>query len=143
MKLRELVGKLALGAFVGCFVVSIVEVCISLSYGPEKLIFTGADIINAVFGSIVIGFGFSLTSFIYDRDDIALPLQVLFQMGIGMSILFIVAIYLKWMPVDLGLGPILTWIAIACVFATIFWIGFYLYHYWTVKELNKKIKSFK
>ena len=114
-------------------------VLISLQSGPENINFSGTTIINTFLGSIVVGWGFSLTGLIYDREDIAFPLQVAFQMGIGMIILFIVAVYLQWMPTDLGIGIILEWIIIACLFAAISWCGFYIYYYLVARDLNKKI----
>ncbi len=135
-----LIKRLAMGAFVGCFMVMLVMIFISYQIGPDKLIFSGTDIINAFLGSIVVGWAFSLTGLIYERD-IAFPLQIIFQMGIGMTVLFIIAIYLKWMPIDLGWEPVLTWVLIACVFAAISWFGFYIYYYLLARELNNKLKS--
>ncbi|MBQ2227443.1 MAG: DUF3021 domain-containing protein, partial [Methanobrevibacter sp.] len=109
----DLIKRLAMGAFVGCFIVMFVMVLISLQGGPQNVKFTGVTIINAFLGSIVVGWGFSLTGLIYEREDIAFPLQIVFQMGIGMAILFAVAIYLQWMPINLGIGIIVEWIIIA------------------------------
>lgn len=72
MKVVNLVRSLALGAFVGCFVISIIEILMALAAGPENFVVTGSEIINLVLGSIVIGFAFSLPTFIYGREDIAL-----------------------------------------------------------------------
>ncbi len=130
-----------MGAFVGCFIVMVVMVLISYNVGPSVVKFSGTDVINAFLGSIVIGWGFSLTGMIYEKEDLPLPLQIIFQMGIGMTILFLVAIYLKWMPVDLGWGPIVTWVLIACLFAAISWFGFYIYYYLVARELNNKLKK--
>ncbi|WP_407424681.1 DUF3021 domain-containing protein [Methanobrevibacter sp.] len=137
----DLIKRLAMGAFVGCFIIMLIMVIASLQYGPQNVKFTGSEIINAFLGSIVVGWGFSLTGLIYEREDIAFPLQIIFQMGIGMTILLLVAIYLKWMPIDLGWGPIITWILIACVFAAIFWFGFYIYYYLVARDLNNKLKN--
>lgn len=140
MKL-DLIERLAMGAFVGCFIVLLVMVLISLQEGPQNVSFSGTIIINAFLGSIVVGWGFSLSGLIYEREDIALPLQVIFQMGIGMSILFIVAIYLQWMPINLGIGVIIEWVIIACIFAAISWFGFYMYYYLVARDLNKKLNG--
>lgn len=137
----DLIERLALGAFVGCFIVLLVMVLISLQNGPQNVSFSGTTIINAFLGSIVVGWGFSLSGLIYEREDIALPLQVIFQMGIGMSILFIVAIYLQWMPINLGIGVIIEWVIIACIFAAISWFGFYMYYYLVARDLNKKLNG--
>ncbi|WP_405303898.1 DUF3021 domain-containing protein [Methanobrevibacter sp.] len=141
MKFVDIIEKLALGAFVGCFIVLLVAVLISYNVGPSVIRFSGTDIINAFFGSIVAGWAFSLSGMIYDRDDIALPLQVIFQMGIGMGVLFIIAIYLKWMPIDLGWEPVIVWVLIALVFGVVFWFGFYIYYYLMARDLNSKIKN--
>lgn len=130
-----------MGAFVGCFIVMFVMVLISLQSGPQNVSFDGNTIINAFLGSIVVGWGFSLTGIIYEKDDIAFPLQVLFQMGIGMTILFIMAIYLQWMPINLGLSIIVEWVIIACVFAAISWFGFYIYYYLVARDLNNKLNN--
>lgn len=143
MKLTDIIESLALGAFVGCFIGLMVAVLISFQVGPQNISFSGVDIINLFFGCIVIGWSFSLTGLIYEREDIALPLQIIFQMGIGMTVLFLVAVYLKWMPIDLGIGPIITWILIACVFAAVFWCGFYVYYYLLARNINKKIVNGK
>ena len=137
----DLIKRLAMGAFVGCFIVMFVLVLISVQGGPQNVKFTGVTIINAFLGSIVVGWGFSLTGLIYEREDIAFPLQIAFQMGIGMLILFAVAVYLQWMPTNLGIGIIIEWIIIACIFAAISWCGFYIYYYLLARDLNKKIAN--
>ena len=143
MKFTDIIESLALGAFVGCFIGLLVAVLISYQVGPQNISFSGVDIVNLFFGCIVAGWGFSLSGLIYDKEDLALPFQVLFQMFIGMGVLFLIAIYLKWMPITLGIGPIITWILIACVFAAVFWCGFYIYYYLLARNLNKKIVNSK
>ena len=139
MKITELIKSLALGAFVGCFIVLLVAVLSSFAYGPENVSFSGTDIINAFFGSIVVGWAFSLTGHIYEREDLSLPFQVLFQMGIGFAVLLGVAVYLNWLPLNLGFGFILTWILIAVIFAVVFWLGFYIYYYLLARNINQKL----
>lgn len=141
MKFTDIIESLALGAFIGCFIGLLVAVLISYHAGPQNISFSGTDIINLFFGCIVAGWGFSLTGLIYEREDLPLPFQIIFQMGIGMTVLFLIAIYLKWMPVDMGIGPVITWIVIACVFGVIFWCGFYVYYYLLARNLNKQLNG--
>lgn len=141
MNVSDIIKTLSMGAFVGCFIGLLVAVFISFQVGPQNISFSGTDIVNLFFGCIVAGWAFSLTGLIYEREDVPLPLQIIFQMGIGMTVLFLVAIYLKWMPIDLGIGPIITWVAIACVFAAIFWLGFYIYYYLLARNLNDKLND--
>lgn len=136
----NLIERLSMGAFVGCFVVMLVMVLESSAAGPENVSFTGVEIINAFLGSIVVGWAFSLSGLIYEKEEIAFPLQVIFQMVIGMGVLFAMAVYLKWMPINLGIGPIITWIVIAIIFAAVFWFGFYLYYTLQARDINKKLE---
>ncbi|WP_295724846.1 DUF3021 domain-containing protein [uncultured Methanobrevibacter sp.] len=140
MKITVLIERLALGAFVGCFIVSLIEVLIAFQSGPQNVVFSGYDVINAFFGSIVIGWAFSLSGLIYDKEDLSLPLQVMFQMGIGFIVLFSVAIYLGWLPLTFGIGVIIEWIIIAIIFASVFWLGFYIYYYLEAREINQKLQ---
>ena len=139
MKL-DLIERLSMGAFVGCFVVMLVMVLGSYIAGPQNVSFSGLEVINAFLGSIVVGWAFSLSGLIYEKEDVPFPLQVIFQMVIGMAVLFAVAIYLQWMPISLGIGPIITWVVIACIFAIIFWVGFYVYYTLQARDINKKLE---
>lgn len=139
MELTVFIKSLSMGAFVGCFIGLLVAVFIALHVGPQDIQFSGVDIINLFLGSVVAGWGFSLSGLIYEKEDLALPIQVIFQMGVGMTVLLLVAIYLKWMPVDMGIEPIIVWILIACVFAVIFWLGFYIYYYLLARNINQKL----
>ena len=109
MQISNLIERIALGAFVGCFIVSLVEVLIALQSGPQNVNFSGYDVINAFLGSIVIGWGFSLR------------------------------IYLTWLPITLGVGVIIEWVTIAVIFAVMFWLGFYIYYYLQARDINKKL----
>ena len=136
----DIIKRLALGAFVGCFIVMLVMVLGSYDIGPEKVMFSGVEVINAFFGSIVVGWAFSLSGIIYEKDEVPFPLQVIFQMVVGMGVLFAVAVYLHWMPIELGIGPIITWVVIAIVFAAVFWFGFYIYYSLQARDINKKLE---
>ncbi len=136
----ELIERLSLGAFVGCFVVMLVMVLGSYIAGPEKVSFSGVEIINAFLGSIVVGWAFSLSGIIYEKEEVPFHFQVIFQMVIGMGVLFAMAVYLQWMPISLGIGPIITWIVIACIFAAVFWVGFYIYYTLEARDINKKLE---
>ena len=136
----NLIERLSMGAFVGCFIVMLVIVLGSYAAGPQNVSFNGVELINAFFGSIVIGWAFSLSGLIYEKDEVPFPLQVIFQMVIGMGVLFAVAIYLGWMPISLGIGPIITWVVIAIIFAAVFWFGFYIYYTLQARDINKKLE---
>ena len=76
-----LIQRLAMGAFVGCFIIMFVMVLISLQGGPKNVQFPGVFVINAFLGSIVVGWGFSQTGLIYERDDIHFRLHSRWALG--------------------------------------------------------------
>ena len=45
------------------------------------------------------------------------------------------------MPINMGLGVIVEWIVIACIFAAVSWFGFYIYYYLVARDLNKKLNG--
>lgn len=141
MKADLIIKKLSMGTFVGCFIVLLIMALGSYMIGPEKVVFSGVEVINAFIGSIVVGWTFSFAGLIYESENIAFPFQVIIQMTIGMGVLFVVAVYLQWMPITLGVGPIITWITIAIIFAIIFWLCFYLYYRLLARDINKKIEN--
>ena len=136
----DLIKRLGMGAFVGCFIVMLVMSLGSYIAGPGNVSFSGVEVINAFLGSIVVGWAFTLSGLIYEKEEVAFPLQVIFQMVIGMGVLFAMAVYLKWMPISLGIGPIITWIVIAIVFAAVFWCGFFIYYTLEARSINKKLE---
>ena len=54
MKIADIIKHLALGAFVGCFIVSLIEVLIALQSGPQVVSFSGYDVINAFFDQLLL-----------------------------------------------------------------------------------------
>lgn len=99
MEANIIIKKLSLGAFVGCFIVLLVMSLGSYINGPENVIFSGVEVIRAFIGSIVVGWAFSLAGLIYDNEDIAFPLQVLFQNGCRNG-RFICSCSLLWMDAN-------------------------------------------
>lgn len=138
MKLIDIVKQLALGAFVGCFILCMVIVLIATS-SSHSVSFDALYLSKSIFASIIIGWAFSLSGLIYDNEEFPLALQVLIQMICGLTTLFLSAIILGWIPLDNGVDPFISFIVTTVIFTVIFWIGFYLYDYYQAKELNQKI----
>ncbi len=135
----KIIKSLAMGSFVGSFIILLLMSIISLRYGPQNISFDGTTVINAFLGTNIVGWAFSLSSLIYEKEEYPLPLQVIFQMFFGLTVLYIVAIYLQWMPINLGIEPIISWIVISLIFAAVFWLGFYAYYKLLAREINKKL----
>ncbi|WP_409199637.1 DUF3021 domain-containing protein [Methanobrevibacter sp. DSM 116169] len=143
MNFSEIIKLSFMGATIGCFIIAIVEILIAYSIGWTNFTLNGYEILVNTIGAIIVGQGFALPSIIYEKENIPLIYQVIFQMGIGFIILLIVGVYLNWIPVTMGILPIITWIIIALIFAFLFWAGIYLYYRNEAQKINNQIKKYK
>ncbi|MCC7554010.1 MAG: DUF3021 domain-containing protein [Methanobacteriaceae archaeon] len=92
---------------------------------------------------MIIGLGFSIPRIVYENENIPLIYQTIIQMESGFLVLFLVAIYLEWIPINLGIIPIILWIINALIFGFIDWAGFYLYYRNEAKKFNERLKEIK
>lgn len=92
-------------------------------------------------GSLVIGLGFGLPTFVYENDRLSLLVQTLIHMGIGCIVMTIVAFAVGWIPTDRGMGAILATILGEVAISFIVWMFFYLHQLKIAKEMNKRISE--
>lgn len=143
IKKSDIISAIGMGAFVGCFIIMLIMVIDAYIEGVDTYILHGRLLVDSFYGTIIVGWAFTFSGLVY-KTDIAFPVQIFFQISMGMSVMLIVAVKVHWMVIGWGIGPIITWICVALFSTIIFWIGFYLHHLLQVKELNQKLeKHFK
>ena len=130
------------GILMGCTVLVIMGMIVALFQG-ETFQTSSSEFIKMGIGSMIIGVGFSVPSMIYANEKMAYVLKVLIHLGIGLLIYLGVSIWLGWIPLDLGVGGIVTYIFIAIAIAVLIWSGFFLYYRHEAKKINEKIKALK
>jgi hypothetical protein len=143
MNISEILKLSYIGASTGCLILAIVEIFIATSVGMSNFVLNGHDIVNYTLGGIIIGLGFVLPSMIYEKENISSIIQIAIQMGIGFIVLFIVGIYLKWIPMNLGIWPIIVWVIIALIIGFVLWTCFYLYFRNEARKINNQIRKTK
>ncbi|MDL2270688.1 DUF3021 domain-containing protein [Methanobrevibacter sp. OttesenSCG-928-I08] len=141
MNMSEILKLSYIGASTGCLILAVVEILIASSIGWSNFVINGYDILNYTIGGIIIGLGFALPSIIYENENIPSIAKIATQMGIGFIILFSVGVYLNWIPVNLGIWPIITWVIIALIFGFSVWACFYLYCRNEAQKINNQIKK--
>ena len=141
MNIREILMLVFQGAAIGCLVLAIVEIMIAMNVGMTNFVLNGQEILNYTIGTIIVGQAFVFSGLIYKKEDLSLLTQTTIQMIIGFTTLIIVGIYLKWIPINLGIGPIITFLIIGLVFAFVMWGAYYLYFLSESKKINEKIKN--
>ena len=96
-----------------------------------------------VIGSIIVGLGFGVPTFIYRKDSLPMPVRVIIHMGTGCIIYTIVAYAVGWMG---GSGNILKVMVAAVVQLTVAFIIWYLfmrYYRREAKRMNDRIQEMK
>lgn len=94
-------------------------------------------------GSIVVGLGFGIPSFIYENDKVPYPIQVIFHMGIGCAVMLVTAFVVGWIPTDKGIIPIVVSIVGEGIVAFVLWKLFSISYKKETDTINKKLKSMK
>ena len=96
-----------------------------------------------VIGSMIVGMGFGLPSFIYRIESLPMPVRVIIHMGTGCIIYTVVAYAVGWMG---GSGSIEKGLAAAAVqiaLAFIIWYLFMRYYRREAKRMNDRIQELK
>ena len=96
-----------------------------------------------VIGSMIVGMGFGLPTFIYQKDSLPMPVRVIIHMGTGCIIYTLVAFAVGWMG---GSGSIWKGIIAAAVqiaIAFLIWYLFMRYYRKEAKRMNDRIQEMK
>ena len=96
-----------------------------------------------VIGSMIVGMGFGLPTFIYQKDSLPMPVRVIIHMGTGCIIYTLVAFTVGWMG---GSGSIWKGIIAAAVqiaIAFLIWYLFMRYYRKEAKRMNDRIQEMK
>ncbi len=96
-----------------------------------------------VIGSMIVGMGFGLPTFIYQKDSLPMPVRVIIHMGTGCIIYTLVAFAVGWMG---GSGSIWKGIIAAAVQIAIAFLIWYLcmrYYRKEAKRMNDRRQEMK
>ena len=96
-----------------------------------------------VIGSMIVGMGFGVPSFIYRIDSLPMPVRVIIHMGTGCIIYTIVAYAVGWMGGSGSIGKGLVVAAVQIALAFIIWYLFMRYYRREAKRMNDRIQEMK
>jgi len=108
--------------------------------GEEFLEAVIGDFTRQALGCIIVGIACASTSFIYQVERLSFLQQTLFHFVVGLSVFFIVAFSLNWIPTHSILLIIFVPILNICIF-TFVWFLFYLYNSIEAKKMNEKLNE--
>ena len=96
-----------------------------------------------VIGSMIVGLGFGMPTFVYSIDSLPMPVRVLIHMGIGCVVYTVVAFAVGWIggTKSVGTGLLIAIIQIGIAF--IIWFLFKRYYRREAKRMNDRIQEMK
>lgn len=86
-------------------------------------------------GAMLVGFGFSIPSFIYENEKYSLLVQTLIHMRIGVIVMIIVG----WIPLNYGLSTAIFMIVLEIAISILIWLIYCLQNKKLVKSMNERI----
>ena len=96
-----------------------------------------------VIGSIIVGLGFGIPTFIYRKDSLPMPIRVIIHMGTGCVIYTLVAFAVGWMGGTGSVAKAIVAAAVQIAVAFLIWYLFMRYYRREAKEMNERIQKMK
>ena len=136
--LINIIKKTIYGVAYGCTINTLVTIIIILANGQ---MYDAPMFLRSSIAGILVGIAFCAPTVVYDKESMPLPLKMLIHLGIGFVVYFPAAIYAGWMPLDMGTGVIISFIALALVGSLAVWAGFYFYYKAQARKMTARIRE--
>lgn len=138
MKLLKLLLK---GIAWGCTISTFVLIIGAAISGDAFLPTTATSFIKQAVGSMIVGIGFVVPTIAYEKESLSRGIQTFIHMGIGFLIYFPIAIYLRWLPLDLGWPIVALGVLIAVITSFVILAVYYLYYKKEAEKINRGING--
>ena len=96
-----------------------------------------------VIGSVIVGLGFGIPTFVYRKDSLPMPIRVIIHMGTGCIIYTIVAFAVGWMGGTGSIEKVIVAAAVQIGVAFLIWYMFMRYYRKEARKMNKRIQEMK
>ncbi len=100
---------------------------------------TGYAYTKMFLGTLGVGMGFGLPTFIYRSKKLSLGLQTLIHMGIGCVVMTIIAFLVGWIPWQQGAGIAVLTVSGEIAVAFLIWLIFYARQKRLAAEINRRL----
>lgn len=95
----------------------------------------------AVFACVVTGLGFGVPTFLYKIENLPMPLAAVIHLGIGLSIYFLAASKVGWIPVQAGTLACVISVAGMILISLLIWLGFMKYNKDMAARINEALRK--
>lgn len=90
---------------------------------------------------IVTGLGFGVPTFLYKIENLPMPLATVIHLGIGLSLYFLAASKVGWIPVQAGTLACVISVAGMILISILIWLGFMKYNKDMAARINEALRK--
>ena len=138
--LKDIIKSTVISILASTFIFVIVGLVFD-QVGKGTFSLTDYKFTKMVIACIITGLGFGVPTFLYNLDNIPMPLASVIHLGIGFTIYFIAASRVGWIPREAGTIASVSTIAGVIVVGMIIWICFLKYNKDLADKMNKALDN--
>jgi hypothetical protein len=138
--LKDIIKSTVISILTSTFIFVIVGLVFD-QVGKGTFSLTDYKFTKMVIACIITGLGFGVPTFLYNLDNIPMPLASVIHLGIGFTIYFIAASRVGWIPREAGTIASVSTIAGVIVVGMIIWICFLKYNKDLADKMNKALDN--
>ena len=131
---KRLLKSIFEGISIACMIFCFTGLIFNCIYGGTFSL-TSYQFTKMVIGTMLVGLGFSIPTFIYENEKYSLLLQTLIHMSIGLIVMIIV----DWISLNYGLSTAIFMIILEIAISILIWLIYCLQNKKLVKSMNERI----
>ena len=135
---RSSAGSIGMSLTIFCLTGMIADIIGGGNFNLDHYRFT-----KMVIGSIIVGLGFGVPTFIYRKDSLPMPIRVIIHMGTGCIVYTIVAFAVGWMGGAGSIGKAIVAAAVQMSVAFLIWYLFMRHYRKEAMKMNQRIQEMK
>lgn len=140
--MKKLIEKIRFGIAIGCFAfVAMLFIASPIAGGANAFIGqrTGEEWLQVAACFIFIALGFSIPSLVYEKENLAVSLKIVFHMTAGTVVYLLTAYFAGW--IETSFPAVAVYLLIAVGAAAVFWGVFMIAFRIQADRINKKIRE--
>ena len=138
--MKRVIKRALFGILLGSAIFAIIGVFFDIKYDGNYAL-VNWEYTKMLAGGMLVGMGFSLPSLIYDSNKLHYTVKVLLHLGIGCTVMLIVAFSVGWIPLEAGWKVCAISVGGYLLSAFLIWLACSYYFKKQADKINEKIKQ--
>lgn len=140
--IKDLIKSAVIGIGIAMTIFCMIGIAFDIGNGGEFSL-ENYQFTKMAVGCVLVGLGFGAPSVIYNKENIPMPIKVVFHMGIGCIVYTIAAYSVGWLGSEVSVQQGIVMVAVQLSAAFLIWFLFMQYYRKKAKILNDRIQELK